>query len=273
MIPGPGLAASNIYSPGGLSHCSLPTISPSNNNNVINYYWINKVAYSATIPTGTYDVNSLNAAFQAQQIINGTYLYDANNNKIFLLNISYDTQTQSVVLIANVASNTSYPKTRYDDPAHFTQGLNYPSTDPVITNGNPVFGGTYFTISPNNNFSLLIGFVPGTYSSGLNNKSSFQGTLVSNYVPLYFKPNNPGFGVQGAVDSSTLLQRIKYNTITDAASGLRSAYGNAAANALSYGVSEEAYTINTAVGDKSNFTPVINPKTGQLCKKRFIYRM
>jgi hypothetical protein len=92
-------------------------------------------------------------------------------------------------------------------------------------------------------------------------------------VPLYFKPNNPGFGVQGAVDSSTLLQRIKYNTITDAASGLRSAYGNAAANALSYGVSEEAYTIKSAVGDKYNFTPVINPKTGQLCKKIYIYRM
>ena len=273
MIPGPGLAASNIYSPGGLSHCSLPTISPANNNNVINYYWINTTPYSATIPTGTYDVNSLNAAFQAQQIINGTYLTDANSNKIFLLNISYDTQTQSVILIANVASNTSYPKTIYDDPNNFTQGVNYPATDPVITNGNPVYGGTYFTISPNNNFSLLIGFVPGTYAKGLNNKSSYQGTLISNYVPLYFKPNNPGFGVQGAVDSSTLIQRVKYNTITDAASGLRSAYGNAAADALAYGVSEQAYTIKSAVGDKYTYTPVINPKTGQLCKKTFIYRM
>lgn len=274
MIPGPGLAASNIYSPAGLSHCAQVTISPANNNNVINYYWIDKTAKTATIPTGAYDVNSLNAAFQAQQIINNTYLTDANNNKIFLLNISYDTRTQTVVLIANVASNTSYPKTLYSDPAGFLNGVNYPANDPTTsTSGFPiVFGATNFTISQNNNFGAVIGFAPGTYALGVN-KSAFLPQITSNYVTLYYKPNNPGFGVQGAVDSSTLIQRVKYNTITDAASSLRSPYGNAAANALSYGASEEAYTIKSAVGDKPIFSPVINPRTGQLCKKRIIYRM
>ena len=274
MIPGPGLAASNIYSPAGLSHCAQVTISPANNNNIINYYWIDKSAKTATIPTGAYDVNSLNAAFQAQQIINQTYLTDANNNKIFLLNITFDTKTQSVVLIANVASNTSYPKTVYSDPAGFLNGINYPTTDPSIsTPGFPnVYGATNFTISPNNNFGAVIGFAPGTYALGVN-KSAYLPQISSNYVPLYYKPNNPGFGVQGAVDSSTLIQRVKYNTITDSASGLRSAYGNAAADALAYGVSEQAYTIKSIVGDKPQFTPVINPRTGQLCKKRIIYRM
>ena len=274
MIPGPGLAASNIYSPAGLSHCAQVTISPANNNNIINYYWIDKSAKIATIPTGAYDVNSLNAAFQAQQIINQTYLTDANNNKTFLLNITYDTKTQSVVLIANVASNTSYPKTKYSDPAGFLAGANYPASDPsVSTPGFPnVYGATNFTISPNNNFGAVIGFAPGTYALGVN-KSAYLPQISSNYVTLYYKPNNPGFGVQGAVDSSTLIQRVKYNTITDAASGLRSAYGNAAADALAYGVSEQAYTLKSVVGDKPKCTPVINPRTGQLCKKRIIYRM
>jgi len=267
-IPGPGLAASNVYSPSGLTHCSLPFISPANGNNVIQYYFVDYVQtakiYTATIPTGYYDVTSLNTAFQAQQIINKTYLIGPDGNKIFLLNISYDTQTKSVILIANPANQTIYPSGSYTAPvgATWNPNLNYASGE----------AATAFIISAYDNFSFLVGFFPGTYSGGLNNKSSFEGTLVSSYVPLYYKPNNPEFGVQGAVDASTLTHRVKYNTITTAASGLRSAYGNAAASALSYGVSEQAYTIKSAVGDKIKCSPVINPRTGQLCKKRFIYR-
>jgi hypothetical protein len=276
-IPGTGLAAANIYSPSGLTHCSLPLISSNNQNNTINYYWIDTQLYTATIPSGYYDVRSLNNAFQAQQILNNTYLTGPDGNKIFLLNISYDTQSKSIILIANTASETSYPSTIYSSPIlddnnnTFLNSGNYPATDPIITNLTPVYGATYLIVS--DNFGILTGFFPGTYSGGLNNKSSFEGTLVTTYVPVYYKPNNPGFAVQGAVDSSTLTHRVKYNTVTNAASGLRSAYGNAAANALAYGVSEQAYTIKSAVGDKIKFTPVVNPKTGALCKKRYIYRM
>ena len=265
-IPGPGLAASNVYSPNGLSHCSLPLISPENRNNTITYIWVDTNIYTATIPSGYYDVASFNAAFQAQQIINKTYLVGPDSNKVFLLNISYDTQTKSVVLIANPVNQTIYPSGFYERPedAEWSPEVNYPPGQTRETS---------FVILADDNFSFLVGFFPGTYSGGLNNKSSFEGTLVSSYVPLYYKPNNPEFGVQGAVDSSTRTHRAKYNTITTAASGLRSAYGNAAANALSYGVSEQAYTIKSAVGDKVVFTPVINPKTGELCRKRYIYRM
>jgi hypothetical protein len=95
---------------------------------------------------------------------------------------------------------------------------------------------------------------------------------LPNYVPLYYKPNNPEFAQQGAVESSARIQRLKYNTITNGAALIKSSYGSAAANALAYGVSEQAYTSKTAVGDKVKLTPVINPINGQICKKRFIYR-
>jgi hypothetical protein len=170
-----------------------------------------------------------------------------------------------------VAYQTIYPSTTYSDGKSFIGSANYPASSPSVIPYYS-FGATYFTISPNNKFGEVIGYAPGTYTLGLN-KSSFQPQITSNYVPLYFKPNNPGFGVQGAVDASTLTHRVKYNTITDAASGLRSAYGNAAADALAYGVSEQAYTIKSAAGDKPNYAPVINPRTGKLCKKRIIYRM
>jgi hypothetical protein len=274
IFPGPGLAASNVYSPSGLSHCYQPMISAENKNNVITYIWIDKVQYTATIPDGIYDINSLNAAFQAQHIINKTYLIGPNNSKVFLLAISYNTNTQSLILIANVASNTSYPSAFYTAPngATWSTSSNYPSTDPTPTAYPPVFGATYFIISPYTKFADLVGFAPGTYFAGAT-MSSNKGYILPNYVPLYFKPNNVGFGVQGAVDASTLTQRVKYNEITNAASGLRSAYGNAAANALSYGVSEQAYTIKSVVGDKVIYSPIINPRTGTICKKNFIYRM
>jgi hypothetical protein len=133
---------------------------------------------------------------------------------------------------------------------------------------NPV--KTFFTIL-NNKFADLIGFLPGEYSNGANN-SAFCGFILPTYVPLYYKPNNPTFAQQGAVESSSRIQRLKYNTITNGAALIRSAYGSAAANALAYGVSEQAYTAKTAIGDKIKLTPIINPRNGQLCKKRFIYR-
>ena len=48
------------------------------------------------------------------------------------------------------------------------------------------------------------------------------------------KPNNKQFDVQGAVDSSSRLQRLKLNTINKAAVGLKNEWGSAATNAAKY---------------------------------------
>jgi len=273
LIPGPGLAATNIYSPGGLSHCNQPMISSANNNNVFSYYWIDNTSYSVTIPDGMYDVNSLNQLFQSIQVQNKTYFVGPNNSKNFLMNISYNTQTNSVVLYAGVTSQASCSAAGYSAPIGATWAISsLPANDPTPAPSPLTVGATYFVIADNNTFSNIIGFPAGMYFGGIS-MSAFMGEIFSNYVPLYYKPNNPGFGVQGAVEASARLQRLKYNTITDAAGGIRSAYGDAAANALAYGVTEKAYTSKSVVGDKVIFTPVINAKTGTLCKKRFIYRM
>ena len=272
LVPGPG-ASSNIYSPAGLSHCVKPKISAANNNNTFNYVWVDGTQYTAVIPDGYYDIDSLNQAFQAIQILNKTYIVvTATNAKIFLMNISYDNKTQSVILYAGVASKATYPASTYSSPGTWLITA-LPNTDPTPTPPSPSYtnGATYYIIPNNTNFSVLIGFGAGTYFGGIN-MTGFPSQIPYSYVPLYYKPNNSEFGVQGAVDSSTLLQRIKYNTITDAAGGIRSAYGKAAAAALSYGVSEQAYTIKTKVGDKPLCTPVINPRSGVLCRKNFIYR-
>ena len=275
MVPGPGLAASNIYSPAGLSHCTQPVISADNDNNEFTYIWADGLRYNVVIPDGIYDIFALNTIFQTIQLFNKTYFVGPNNTNIFLLAFSYDTKTQSIVLITNVATKTLYPSAQYGPPtgASWTYNdlnlsINMPTVDSPYPTPTP--GATYIEIS-NSNFANVIGFAPGTYYSGIN-ETSFTGEILPKYVPLYYKPNNPEFGVQGAVDASTRMQRVKYNAITNGASLIKSAYGSAAANALAYGVSEQAYTAKSVVGDKPKITPVINPQSGSICKKKFIYR-
>jgi len=260
FMPGPGLGSSNIYSPGGLSHCYQPFISISNNNNKFGYKWYDSATYynyTVTIPDGKYDPFSLNAIFQTAQLVNKTYITSSTGTNKFLMAISYDTVAQSITLITDEVLYSNY--NTYSKPVGAQ--WNWESNNSLKTYINVL----------NNKFADLIGFLPGEYSNGTNN-TAFCGFILPTYVPLHYKPNNPTFAVQGAVDSSARIQRVKYNTITNGAALIKSAYGSAAANALAYGVSEQAYTAKTAVGDKAKLTPIIDPKTGKICKKRFIYR-
>ena len=84
------------------------------------------------------------------------------------------------------------------------------------------------------------------------------------YVPVYYKPSNSKFAVQGAVDSSSRLVRLKYDTITDVGSKMRKAYGEQTANALSYGVPGNGYTIKDKVGYPNVCTPVIRKYGGMI---------
>ena len=270
IVPGPGLAASNVYSPAGLSHCSQPTISAANGNNTFFYNWIDGTQFQVTIPDGIYDIESLNQLFKTEQVRNKTYLVAPGYNKQLLMNLSYDTKTGSIILYAGVTSQANCSSNGYTAPFGATWTIAaLPATNPTPT-GTGVIGATYFQV-PHTNFPNLIGFPTGVYFAGIN-ESSFQGEITPKYVALYYKPNNPEYAVQGAVDASTRIQRLKYETVNAGAGGVRTAYGDATANALAYGVSEQAYTEKTQVGDKVIYTPVINPKTGQICKKQFIYR-
>lgn len=59
-------------------------------------------------------------------------------------------------------------------------------------------------------------------------------TCDGNPVKIIVKPNNRQFFQQGAVSSSSRLERLKLNTINKAASSLKKEYGSSAANAAKY---------------------------------------
>ena len=100
-----------------------------------------------------------------------------------------------------------------------------------------------------------------------SNTIQYCGSVSSetHYVPVYFKPNNSKFGTQGAVEASSRLARLKYDTITDSGSKMRKAYGEQTANALSYGVPPNGYTIKDKMGYPKTCTPVIK-KDGSVVK-------
>jgi len=72
-------------------------------------------------------------------------------------------------------------------------------------------------------------------------------TSDPNYCVNY-KPNNKQFAQQGAVTSSSLIARVKYNTINTAALQTIQPLGVATSNALAYGVSDNGYTVKDKIG-------------------------
>ena len=84
----------------------------------------------------------------------------------------------------------------------------------------------------------------GDNINGINNNTP-RATAI-------FKPNNRQFQVQGAVDSSTRIARLKYNTITKNAAGFKTAFGAQAANAGKYSSNSDGpYFIKNKI-----FTPL-----------------
>jgi len=251
--PGTNLSKTNIYSPNGISHCPQPYISEKNGNNVFSYRWINNISYQVTIPEGQYDIYELNTIFQNTMLKNTHYFEKNTMTKVneFLLKMSYDNINKVVIL-----ENKNYTNYLNNVPNSYT--LN-PLND-WNNVANPV--QVAFQI-PNTNFQNIIGFTSGNYEA-LSQTSNIRPHITHNYVTLNYKPNNPQFGQQGAVSSSSLITRKKYDTITHVGAKMKAPYGSATANALAYGVSDHQYTVKDKIGFPLKRTPVISKYTGEI---------
>ena len=84
------------------------------------------------------------------------------------------------------------------------------------------------------------------------------------YVPIYYKPNNPGFAQQGGVSCSTSTLKTKYDTVTNNASIFTKAYGLAVGNELAYGVPAGGYTVKDKTGFPIKSTPKFSKVDGSL---------
>lgn len=248
--PGTAFSKTNVYSPNGLSHCTQPYISVNLANNTFQYTWINGITYNVVLPNDQYDIYKLNNYFKNTMSNNSHYFISKTNNSFnFLLNIAYDDLNKQVVL--ETKPRSTYPDSDYDLPYNRLDNWN-----------SSMNGGVAFIIQ-NTQFQHIVGFTAGTYS-GTSQKSNIKPNITTNYVTISYKPNNPQFSQQGAVSSSTLVSRKRFDVITSVGGKMKAPYGSATANALAYGVSDHQYTLKDKIGFPVKKTPVISKYTGEV---------
>ena len=267
--PGSSLASGNVYTSNGLSTCKKYFISEAV---TIQYIWIDGVVGNVDIPSGHYYLSEINDLLKLKMIENNhffmknqfgisTIAYSNSDAMTFLLNISYNNDTNKVELQSFRTNTTVHPDEIYTIPADATWSKN---------DNFPQF------IINNNSMQTALGFTNGVYPETNQNgdplillqtiTSQFEPALTPRYKKLYYKPNNSQFATQGAVSSSDLVLRKRYNTITDSAASFRNALGQSISNALAYGVPANGYTVKDKIGYPMKKTPTFNKYNDTMLK-------
>lgn len=281
--PGSSLASANVYSPNGLNHCAKYFIAQ---NTSFGYKWVKKynnatprtliddtTTYQVSIPSGYYTLDDLNRLFKQAMFANLHYFIKNptgnnseyfNDNITYALSIAYNNNTNLIELQSYRIDAVAFPSSNFTVP---TPGSG------LATWGIQGTAGLYpqFIIS-NNIFQTAIGFNAASYPSSNATSadvykvdtSSFSPGIQPLYVKLHYKPSNPQFAQQGGVNSSDLITRKKYNSITNSTSAYRTAFGGAVANALAYGVPSNGYTVKDKLGYPMKKTPTFTKYSDEM---------
>lgn len=257
--PGTPGASQNVYSSNSSTHCETYTFAL---DTTFEYQWIDGNYYTVTIPQGKYYDAELNNVLQNVMVSNLHYIVEKIGNvRHTLIRFFYNHSLRKMQLVVTPADTTIFDTNNYELPKD-EFGITITTWSiPSIT----VVPGLRIT---NNEFVAATGFSSGNYPSisiggvqDLNDvvfSSQSESKIKTRYIPLYYKPNNPQYGQQGAVSSSSRIQRLKYNSITDSAYSYQTAYGKNVANALAYGVPANGYTIKDKIGYPLKCTPKFN---------------
>jgi len=90
------------------------------------------------------------------------------------------------------------------------------------------------------------------------------------YTNVVYKPNNSRFAQQGGVSAGALINRKKFDTITNNTAIYRKVYGNSVASAMSYGNSDSVFTYKGKISYPTKCTPTfpkhVNPNLATMIK-------
>ena len=260
-VPGSAQSTDNVYSANGLSHCPLYTIVKGVND-VLQYVWVDGTVHDIHIPVGEYDIYTFNRAFQQSMFENTHYYVQSSNRTIYyLIQFSFDTREGLVTL-------QLLPPSTYGS-APYSKGGTW-----VVTNGNKTPTLTLTNKSPVKGLGFVEGSYGGLTTEPILMKAQNKGDLQPDYVTVSYKPSNWRFANQGAVTTSSYIQRLKYDTVNSAAALTKPTknYGSEVANELAYRASFVGYTTKDKVGFPNTKTPSIK-RGGELrCCNPYIYR-
>ena len=260
VTPGTTGATQNVYSTNSSTYCESYTFTAET---TFEYQWIDGNYYTVTIPEGKYYDTELNNVLQNEMVSNLHFIVEKIGNvRQTLIRLFYNHSLKKMQLVVTPANDTIFDVNNYELPRDEFGVTITTWSIPSTT----VVPGLRIT---NNELTTAIGFSAGDYPSinigggtqDLNDvvfSSEVESKIKSRYIPLYYKPNNPQYGQQGAVSSSARIQRLKYNSITDSANSYQTAYGKNVANALAYGVPANGYTIKDKIGYPLKCTPKFN---------------
>jgi len=281
LTPGFGTTVSNIYSSNSaLPYCPKFKIA---SNCTFNYQWLDMNYYTVTVPSGYYSIDDINGLFINTMITNYHFLVkNETSAKVFLLNINYNDLTRTVELQCSCYDTSFFSNAEYSADIHSSwSGTSiYP---PANGEGSSIVPGFQFNDDdlfkalgfasesfPANYPPVPISYTGQVYSTPQLFTSIIEPSLTHIYNRVYYKPNNPQFAQQGAVSASSLIARLKYNTINTVAAATTANtfntqatgyYGGNISNALAYGVSESPYTIKNKIGYPLPSYPKFLPNT------------
>lgn len=247
-LPGTASAVNNVYaSNGSASHCKKYQLIADAS---FEYQWVDAATfYTVNVPAGFYDDKDINNLLQNKMIANlHYYVRVQGNTPETLMRLYYNSTTNRFEF-----QTTKVSQALFDSTSDYSV--------PFDVNGNPSFVSPTSEVVPgirlkSEQVELInaLGFTSGgpTFpeipigggTQDLNKLLFFSSSIpkiVPQYVPLYYKPNNPQYGQQGAVSSSDRITRLKYESITDSAASYANALGSSVANALAYGVPRGGY--------------------------------
>ncbi len=262
--PGSALATKNIYSSNGTNNCPKYYITTDTS---FNYLWIDGTPNRVDVSSGYYNVDDFNALLYSRMIANSHfYIEKVNFTKVMVFKFVYDSDSNRIQIQTRAVGPTNFPTVDYDKPGVVSWYT--PTTD----------ASNVSIVIANSQIATGLGFGIGTFPPSQNNTTnqfingSFAPGMRPNYTPVYYKPSNSQFGVQGAVSSSDRILRKKYDTITKVGSSFRTAYGAQTADAMAYGVSDYGYTIKDKIGVDAKKIPKFSEYSNimKVCSSRRI---
>lgn len=151
--------------------------------------------------------------------------YDASNNEIVCVACNPEVDALKLVKPASTIISKKY----YSDRKAYLQSrcLLY---DQKLS-GNKIPGITYWNTTLNQPILPSNDLIYGTQNRATENCLNCTNTVRNNTNTTIYKPSNFQYAKQGAVDSSSRITRLKYNTITKNGTNMQTAFGQAGANA------------------------------------------
>lgn len=189
-----------------------------------------------------------NPSLQIRNSSSSDSFYDSSQNRM----VCVACNPENNIIKSGMTNTYSVNKPYYNDTNAYLRSRNRQYTQNLAT-GYDLSGVSYYetngdVIYPNNARRGPQTF----YYAICGERLGSCGNDDSGASRLIYKPSNPNFSTQGAVDSSTRLLRLKVNSVNKAAKNL-SRWGEGSKNASKYNGNYNAPNIL-----KSRYSPCIN---------------